>query len=151
MRLAPVVSELELADSRSIIAWIDCACDTTRRRDPRHADAPPRRRGVMPRMLQPAELSGALGLDARADLGEGPLWDPVTRRLLWVDVICILVHTFDPHTGLDTVRDVGAHVGAVVMRTNGGLMLAQRHGFTRLDPGAASPVTVAEPADHPAH
>ena len=97
-----------------------------------------------------AKLSAVLVLDARADLGEGPLWDPVTRRLLWVDVISSLVHTFDPHTGLDTVCDVGAHVGAVVMRTNGGLILAQRHGFTRLDPGAASPVTVAEPADHPA-
>lgn len=91
-----------------------------------------------------------LVLDARATLGEGPLWDPVERRLRWVDILASRVHAFDPATGLDTWIDVGSHVGTVANRAKGGLMLAQRAGFTRIDPGSTTPVPVAEPADHPA-
>ena len=40
-----------------------------------------------------------LVLDARADLGEGPVWDARTGELLWVDIMAGLVHRFDPAVG----------------------------------------------------
>ena len=33
--------------------------------------------------------------DARAQLGEGPLWDARTNELLWVDILPGIVHRFD--------------------------------------------------------
>ena len=81
-----------------------------------------------------------LVLDARAELGEGPVWDPVAQRLLWVDILGQLVHRFDPTTGTDVVvLKAPSDVGAVAPRANGGLVLALADGFWLVDPGAAGP------------
>jgi sugar lactone lactonase YvrE len=74
-----------------------------------------------------------LVLDARAALGEGPVWDSRTDELLWVDIMAGLVHRFDPATGTDTTLDVGQPVGAVVPRAAGGYALAVRDGFALAD------------------
>src|ERR1700682_5128717 len=68
-------------------------------------------------------------LDARAGLGEGPLWDIRTSELLWVDIMAGLVPRFDPATGKDVTLDVQQPVGAVVPRAAGGYALAVRDGF----------------------
>jgi sugar lactone lactonase YvrE len=70
-----------------------------------------------------------LVLDARAGLGEGPIWDARTSELLWVDIMAGLVHRFDPATATDVAVDVGQPVGAVVPRATGGYVLAVRDGF----------------------
>jgi sugar lactone lactonase YvrE len=75
-----------------------------------------------------------LVLDARAGLGEGPLWDARTNELLWVDITAGLVHRFDPVKGTDVTRDVGQPVGAIVPRAAGGYALAVRDGFAVADP-----------------
>jgi sugar lactone lactonase YvrE len=67
--------------------------------------------------------------DARARLGEGPLWDARTQELLWVDILAGVVHRFDPDTGADRVFDAGGYVGAVVARASGGYALATAEGF----------------------
>ncbi|NUP00319.1 MAG: SMP-30/gluconolactonase/LRE family protein, partial [Nonomuraea sp.] len=43
-------------------------------------------------------------------LGEGPVWDPVRGRLLWVDIVAGVLHegVLDPGTGLVTAT--GRHV-----------------------------------------
>jgi sugar lactone lactonase YvrE len=70
-----------------------------------------------------------LVLDARADLGEGPVWDARTRELLWVDIMVGLVHRYDPATGNDIAVDVGQPVGCVVPRARGGWVLGLQAGF----------------------
>ena len=45
--------------------------------------------------------SAELVLDARAGLGEGPLWDARSGELLWVDIMAGLVHRFNPESGTD--------------------------------------------------
>jgi sugar lactone lactonase YvrE len=77
-------------------------------------------------------------LDAHAELGEGPLWDPEAGRLLWVDILAGAVHTLDPATGEDEVFDVGGPVGVVRRRAAGGLVAATEHGFAALDPEAGT-------------
>jgi sugar lactone lactonase YvrE len=74
-----------------------------------------------------------LALDVRADLGEGPCWDPFRGALAWVDINRSELHFFAPETGQDEVVDLGQAVGAVAPRASGGLVLALRDGFGLLD------------------
>jgi sugar lactone lactonase YvrE len=72
-------------------------------------------------------------LDARASVGEGPVWDDRTSTLVWVDIMGNSVHVFDPATAQDRCVDVGQPVGAAALRERGGLVLALRDGFAVLD------------------
>ncbi|WP_053656529.1 SMP-30/gluconolactonase/LRE family protein [Streptomyces sp. MMG1121] len=71
---------------------------------------------------------------AQATLGEGPTWDPATGRLIWLDILGMRVHTYDPATGRRTVRTTEQHVGAAKPRAGGGLVLNLRDGVGLLDP-----------------
>jgi sugar lactone lactonase YvrE len=77
-------------------------------------------------------------LDARADVGEGPVWDPHEQMLVWVDITSSRVHFFTPASGHDDSIDVGQHVGAAAVRDGGGLVLAVRDGFAALDKSTGS-------------
>ena len=88
-------------------------------------------------------MNGAAGggsvevaVDARAELGEGPVWDEVSGQLFWVDILAGLVHRFTPATGIDETTQVGQPVGAVAPRTADGLVLALRDGFGVLESDA---------------
>ncbi|MEU0048353.1 SMP-30/gluconolactonase/LRE family protein [Streptomyces sp. NPDC006184] len=70
---------------------------------------------------------------AGAALGEGPTWDPATGRLIWLDILGMRVHTYDPVTGRRTVRTTEQHVGAAKPRAGGGLVLNLRDGVGLLD------------------
>ncbi|MEV7125759.1 SMP-30/gluconolactonase/LRE family protein [Streptomyces sp. NPDC093260] len=78
-----------------------------------------------------------VALDARAELGEGPTWDPAAGRLIWLDILACRVHTYDPVTGRRTVRTTEQHVGAAKPRVGGGLALNLRDGVGLLDPDGA--------------
>lgn len=81
----------------------------------------------------PDPLVADVILDAQAEVGEGPTWDPIRRRLWWVDIPRGAIHRFDPTNGSDHVLYAGQPVGAVVIRKRGGLLLAARDGFAVLD------------------
>jgi sugar lactone lactonase YvrE len=74
-------------------------------------------------------------LDARADLGEGPIWHPERRAVSWVEIYEQRVNWL----GLDGVAgaslDVGRRVGAAVPAADGALVLATDEGFARIDDG----------------
>ncbi|MFD5566435.1 SMP-30/gluconolactonase/LRE family protein [Streptomyces cadmiisoli] len=71
---------------------------------------------------------------AEATLGEGPTWDPVAARLIWIDILGSRLHTYDPATGRRTVRTTPQHIGAAKPRTGSGLVLNLRDGVALLDP-----------------
>jgi sugar lactone lactonase YvrE len=75
-----------------------------------------------------------LVLDARAGLGEGPSWDAVSERLLWVDIFACEVHRYDPASGRDEVFAVERPVGAAVPRAGGGIVVCRQGGVVALDP-----------------
>lgn len=80
------------------------------------------------------ELTADLVCDARADLGEGPVWDVSAQRTWWVDIIGRTVHRFDPATGAeDASIPTPSPVGAVALRAAGGLVAALADGFWTLD------------------
>jgi sugar lactone lactonase YvrE len=75
-------------------------------------------------------------IDARAMIGEGPVWDAVRQRLLWVDIPNGRVHSFDPSSGASVSKDLGQPVGSVALCTDGGLVAALREGFAILRAGS---------------
>ncbi|WP_049579139.1 SMP-30/gluconolactonase/LRE family protein [Streptomyces sp. SBT349] len=81
------------------------------------------------------------GLDiavrGRAELGEGPTWDPAEERLIWVDILGSRVHRFDPATGRRTVQTTEQHVGAAKPRAAGGLVVNLRDGVGLYDEAGA--------------
>lgn len=70
-----------------------------------------------------------LALDAKATLGEGPMWHARRKKLYWVDILEKKLHEFDPPTGRDRAFNAGQFVGCVAARKKGGLMLGLQHGF----------------------
>jgi sugar lactone lactonase YvrE len=75
-----------------------------------------------------------LVVDAGAEVGESPVWDPTRAVLWWVDIPAGLVHRFDPRTGADRTLAVGSAVGAVALRRDGTLLAALADGLAALDP-----------------
>jgi sugar lactone lactonase YvrE len=72
-------------------------------------------------------------LDARARLGEGPVWDVRERVLYWVDIRAPAVHRLDPATGATHTWPMPEPIGAVALREADGLLVALRSGLHRLD------------------
>ena len=91
-----------------------------------------------------------LVLDARAELGEGPVWHAAAGTLYWVDLFAGIVHHYQPASGLAGRVEVGEFVGCVVPRAGGGLLAATASGIYHLDPvsGARTRVAAIE-ADRP--
>ena len=87
-------------------------------------------------------------VDAHAQVGEGPLWDEERQLLYWVDILSSLLYIYDPATGENRVLDVGRHVGTVVTRASGGLMLAVREGFASFDLETQELTLIANPEAH---
>lgn len=87
----------------------------------------------------PAELV----LDARAELAEGPLWDPGRHVLWWVDINAGCVHRFDPATGSDRVIEIGMPVGCLALGEDGALVVAASDALLVLDPETGGTRTLA--------
>ncbi|MFG3257833.1 SMP-30/gluconolactonase/LRE family protein [Streptomyces sp. NPDC048172] len=71
-------------------------------------------------------------------LGEAPTWDPVERRLLWVDIPQARIHTYDPASGARTVMVAEQRVGAAKPRKGGGLVVNLRDGVGLYGPDGRS-------------
>ena len=87
-------------------------------------------------------------LDAKATLGEGPIWDTRENVLWWIDINECRLHRFDPATKSNATYDIGQRVGTVVPRASGGLMLAVQNGFASYDPATHELRIVADPEAH---
>ena len=81
------------------------------------------------------KLNAELMVDARAMIGEGPVWDHGGRRLFWVDIPNGIIHRLDPATGASETKFTGQPVGSVAVRRDGGLVAALRDGFGILSAG----------------
>jgi sugar lactone lactonase YvrE len=72
-------------------------------------------------------------LDARARLGECPLWDAKNQLLYWVDIYGHRVHQFNPATGADRFFDVEEVVGPLALTGDQRILMAQRSRLAFLD------------------
>jgi sugar lactone lactonase YvrE len=71
--------------------------------------------------------------EARARLGEGPVWDERAQCLFWIDILNHRVHQFFPDRGAQRVFEVGDLVGSLALTRSDELILALRHSLARLD------------------
>lgn len=71
-------------------------------------------------------------------LGEGPVWDPLRERLLWVDIPEGKVYAgrLDPFEVIEE-WSFASFVGAVAVAEDGTLLVAEREVLTRVDPAGA--------------
>ena len=91
--------------------------------------------------------------DAKATLGEGPIWDSREKALWWIDINEHRLHRYDPSVGQEGGRqnetyDIGQRIGTVVPRSSGGLMLAVEHGFASYNPATQHLEILADPEAH---
>lgn len=86
-------------------------------------------------------LRASLLADARASLGEAPLWDAARQVLVWVDILAGTVNLTTADGITSTAFDIGRPVGAAMPAAAGGWLLADAQGFTTLsEAGVASPL-----------
>lgn len=84
----------------------------------------------MARTLPEAELF----VDARARLGEGPVWDDRSGRLVWVDIEGRALHSTDIGSRVTTTLPMPLPIGIAVPRRSGGFVAALEDGFHTIDP-----------------
>lgn len=89
-------------------------------------------------------------VDARAELGEGTLWDPKAGVLWWIDIWKKLIHRYDPATGEDRTWATPEYLGCLGLRAQGGLVLTMADGFHFFDPDSGVFTPIVDPeADMP--
>lgn len=76
----------------------------------------------------------------RADVGESPLYDPVTDALLWVDIPAGRIWRYALPHGPASSREVGEPVGSIALVEGGGLLLAAKRGVLVLSRWDGVPV-----------
>jgi sugar lactone lactonase YvrE len=94
------------------------------------------------------EFAPELVLEARAELGEGPAWEPRNGCLYWVDIHAGHLHSFNPRTKLDYRIDVGESLGCAAPRRSNGLVLGLRSGFATLDLATEKLTHLVNPEAH---
>lgn len=84
--------------------------------------------------------------DAKATLGECPVWSVREQVLYWVDIKGRRIHRFDPEQGRGDSVPVHEDIGCLGLREGGGFIAGMRSGLWHLD-GAGQ--IVAKLADNP--
>jgi L-arabinonolactonase len=74
-----------------------------------------------------------LALDAKAALGEGPVWCPRENALYWVDSLEPALKRFAPDTGETRSWPMPHLIGSLALRERGGAVVALRRGMFFLD------------------
>jgi len=72
-------------------------------------------------------------LDARAELGECPVWSADEQILYWVDILAPALHRLDPETGARRTWPMPSRIGSFGLRESGGAVVALVDGFHLLD------------------
>jgi sugar lactone lactonase YvrE len=72
-------------------------------------------------------------LDARAILGESPVWAAEERALYWCDIYAPALHRFDVASGALRTWPMPETIGSFGLRERGGAVVALRRGFHLFD------------------
>lgn len=87
-------------------------------------------------------------VDAKAELGEGTIWDPAAGVLWWIDIWSRLIHRYDPKTGRDQTWEAPEYLGCIGLRAKGGLIVTMVSGFYFFDPATGKFDAIVDPEAH---
>lgn len=87
-------------------------------------------------------------LNAKAELGECPVWSVEEKCLFWIDINAKSFNRFDPATGRNVRWELPDTPGSFVLSEGGGVVLAMRDGFYAFDP-ATGLASLSKLADAP--
>ena len=87
----------------------------------------------------------------QSQLGEGPVWDPKTGSLFWVDILAGDIHEFKPNTGAFRTLKTGQLIGALSLCEDGTLLAALKNGIHLLDPLTGKLDLLTHPESHLPH
>lgn len=68
------------------------------------------------------------------NLGECPVWDPLAQSLYWIDWSAKKLQRLKPGTGENAAWAMPMDIGSLVLKKEGGLVVALRDGFYDFDP-----------------
>jgi sugar lactone lactonase YvrE len=88
-------------------------------------------------------------LDARAELGECPVWSAQEQALYWVDIRAPALHRLDPDSGVTRTWPMPSRIGSFGLRDAGGAVVALVDGFHLLDSATGSLTFLAGPEPVP--
>ncbi|PYZ91980.1 SMP-30/gluconolaconase/LRE domain protein [Salipaludibacillus keqinensis] len=89
-----------------------------------------------------------LVLDAKATLGEGPFWDEINNKLIWVDIDGRTVNEYDPQSRVNNSYSMEQKVGAAVLKESEGMLLAMENGFYSYNPENDRLEAIYDPESH---
>jgi L-arabinonolactonase len=84
-------------------------------------------------------------IDAKASLGEGPLWDPIGERLYWIDSLAPAIHVCDAGGGARQTWPLPEPIGSMALRERGGAVLALKSGYHFFDFESGEAMKIVEP------
>lgn len=84
-------------------------------------------------MADPTTAEVTCVLDARAELGECPVWSVEEQALYWVDIRAPAMHRLDPASGASRTWPMPSRIGSFALRESGGAVVALVDGFYLLD------------------
>ena len=84
-------------------------------------------------------------IDAKAALGETPVWSAAENRLYWIDCMAGTIHSYDPAAAEDAVLpvEIDGYLGSVSLRAGGGLLILAGKSLSVLDAGSSAPRRLA--------
>jgi sugar lactone lactonase YvrE len=91
-------------------------------------------------------------LDAKASLGECPVWSVAEQVLYWEDINGPALHRYDPATGANVAMPMPASIGSFALRARGGFIVALRDGvWLATDDGKLERKLAGPPYDPATH
>ena len=80
-------------------------------------------------------------------LGEGPVWDADSERILWIDIIKGHIHQYYLNEDTHSVFNVGEMIGSIALREEKGLIAGLQHGFAFIDLEEEKVVHISNPEE----
>ena len=101
-------------------------------------------RTKLPHEIKPTATEVRQVLSAKAQIGEGPVWDARSQRLYWVDIVGQELNVFNPADGTNRTHKFDDIVTSASPRAGGGVLLTLRRSFALFDYTSGTLETVAE-------